>query len=235
MRTKQISSFYCTSRQRSKLTRFFPTNLLSHRITPSDAVRNLDVTFDSDLNFRKQISLACRCLFYHIRDFSRIRRYIFSLSVGKSIVTALITLISTKLLCVQNCLARVVTRSPWFFHSVAPLKYLHWLPVQSRIIFKRCTIADQTPSSGETKPRELRSSGFYLLSVPRIKTHAGTRAFSVAVPTLWNSLSEHYVIKQHSLLPSPSDNSSFQTCLSLLSFLSFNCIRSFVDEFCIVP
>ena len=41
------------------------------------------------------------------------------------------------------------------------------------------------------KPRELRSSGFHLLSVPRVKTHAGTRAFSVAVPTLWNSLSEH--------------------------------------------
>jgi len=28
-------------------------------------------------------------------------------------------------------------------------------------------------------------------SVPRVKTHAGTRAFSVAVPTLWNSLPEH--------------------------------------------
>jgi len=41
------------------------------------------------------------------------------------------------------------------------------------------------------KPRELRSSGFHVLSVPRVKTHTGTRAFSVAVPTLWNSLSEH--------------------------------------------
>jgi len=41
------------------------------------------------------------------------------------------------------------------------------------------------------KPRELRSSGFHLLYVPRIETHAETRTFSVAVPTLWNSLSEH--------------------------------------------
>ena len=40
-----------TSRQRSKLT-FFPTNILSHSITPSDTVRNLGVTFDSDFNFR---------------------------------------------------------------------------------------------------------------------------------------------------------------------------------------
>ena len=41
------------------------------------------------------------------------------------------------------------------------------------------------------KLRELRSSGFHLLSVPKVKTHAVTRAVSVAVSTLWNSLSEH--------------------------------------------
>jgi len=29
------------------------------------------------------------------------------------------------------------------------------------------------------KPRELRSSGFHLFSVPGVKTHTGTRAFSV--------------------------------------------------------
>jgi len=73
------------------------------------------------------------------------------------------------------------------------------------------------------KPRELRSSDFHLLSVPRVKTHAGTRAFSVAVPTLWNSLSEHvmssnnivsfrYHLKTH----------LFQTRLSFLSFLSIS-------------
>ena len=74
--------------------------------------------------------------------------------------------------------------------------------VKSRIIFKLCTVAYQILSSGESsylfsmlslapKTRELHPSGFHLLSVPRVKTHAGTRAFSVAVPTLWNSLSEH--------------------------------------------
>ena len=93
-------------------------------------------------------------------------------------------------------------RAPRFSHSVPLLKYLHRLPVQSRIIFKLCTVAYQTHSSGELsylfsmpslspKPRELRSSGFHLFSVPRVETHAGIRAFSVAVPTLWNSLSEH--------------------------------------------
>ena len=102
-----------TSRQRSQPTRFFPRNILSHSITPSDSVPNIGVTFDSDFNFRKHISLTCRICFYHISNLRRI------LSVAKSIATALITrrfdysnsLIYniafkdiSKLQCVQNCL-----------------------------------------------------------------------------------------------------------------------------------
>jgi len=58
-----------------------------------------------------------------------------------------------KLQCVQNCLVRVVTRYPRFSHSVPLLKSLHWLHVQSRIIFKLCTIAYQILSSGEPSYR----------------------------------------------------------------------------------
>ncbi|KAK2170254.1 hypothetical protein NP493_1155g00007 [Ridgeia piscesae] len=36
--------------------------------------------------------------------------------------------------------------------------------------------------------RELRSTSSNPLYIPRVKTKAGTRAFSVAAPTLWNSL-----------------------------------------------
>jgi len=94
---------------------------------------------------------------------SRIRRYI-SLSVDKTIATTLITSrldycnsllynIASKgilkLQCVQNYLARVVTRSPRFSYSVPLLKSLHQIRVQSRIIFKLCAIAYQTLSSGE--------------------------------------------------------------------------------------
>ena len=62
-----------TSRQHSKVTHFFPTNNLSHSITPSDIVCNLGVTFDSDFNFRKHVSLTCHSYFYHIHDLHRIR------------------------------------------------------------------------------------------------------------------------------------------------------------------
>ena len=37
------------TRQRSKLTHLFPTNIRSHSITSPDTVRNLGVTFDNDL------------------------------------------------------------------------------------------------------------------------------------------------------------------------------------------
>ena len=57
MQTKQI--YISTSRQCSKLTHFFPTNILSHSITPSDTVRNLGVTFDSYFNFRKHFYVKC--------------------------------------------------------------------------------------------------------------------------------------------------------------------------------
>ena len=104
-----------------------------------------------------------------------------------------------KFQCVQNCLARVVTLSPRFTHSVPFLKSLRWLPVQTRTIFRPCTIPYRTISSAEPsylfpmlslapKPKELRSSGFHL-SVFRVKTHV---FFSVAVPTLWNSLPGHF-------------------------------------------
>jgi len=134
-----------TSRQRSKLTRFFPMPILSHSIMTSDTVYNLGVTFDSDFNFRTDVSLTCRCCFYHLRDLPGIRCYI-SLSVAKTIATTLITSwldycnsllynIASKdilkLYCILNCLGRIVTQSLRFSHSVPLLKSLHWLPVQS--------------------------------------------------------------------------------------------------------
>ena len=105
----------------------------------------------------------------------------------------------SKLQHVQHCLARVVTLSPHFSHSAPLLKSLNWLPVRHHIIFKICTITYQALSSKQPsflhslltpakQPRQLRSSNYNLLFVPSVKTNVGTRAFSVAAPTLWNSL-----------------------------------------------
>ena len=177
------------------------------------STRNLGVIFDDKLNFREHISQVCRTCFYHIRDLRRIRRYL-PVSVAKTIATALVTSRLdycnslfhniaikdiTKLQRVQNCLARVVTRSPRFTPSKPLLKSLHWLPVQYRIMFKMCTITYQALSSKQPsylhtlltpirKPIQLRSSTSDLLFVPKVNTNMGTRAFAVGAPTLWNML-----------------------------------------------
>jgi len=160
------------------------------------------------------ISKTCRCFFYHIRDLRRICRFI-SLSVANTIATVLVSsrfdycnslLYNTankdiaKLQRVQNCLARVVvTRSSRFTRSVPLLKSLHWLPLHYRIIFKMYTITYLALSC--TQPayinsmltparnsRQLRPTSSNPLYIPRVKTKAGTRAFSVAAQTVWNSL-----------------------------------------------
>ena len=61
----------------------------------------------------------------------------------------------SKLQGVQNCLARVVTKSLRFCHITLLLKSLHWLPVRYRIKFKLCSLTYQAPTSG--KPAYIRN------------------------------------------------------------------------------
>ena len=58
----------------------------------------------------------------------------------------------------QNCMARVVTRSPGFSHSAPLLKSLHWLPVRCHIIFKICTVTCQALSSKQLAYLYIHSS-----------------------------------------------------------------------------
>jgi len=145
--------------------------------------------------------------------------------------------VSLQLYLWLNCLARVVTRSPQFSHSVTLLKSVHWLLVQSFIVFKLCSIVYQTISSEEPsylfsmlslapKPRELCSSGFHLLFVPRVKTHM---PFQLLFGTHSLNTLSHQIA---SFLSFTIWKLTFQTRLSLLSF---HCIWSFVDESCIIP
>ena len=105
----------------------------------------------------------------------------------------------SKLHGVQNCLARVVTKSPSFCHITSLLKSLQWLPVRYRIKFKLYSLTYQALTSGQPvyirnmlqpsrKVRTLRSSDLDQLNVPQVRTAVGSRAFSVAAPRLWNKL-----------------------------------------------
>ena len=196
--------------QREYFLQCFPTRLLAQEVTPSPSARNIGIVFDSGLNFKSHISGISRACSYHIRDMRRIRRFLTP-SAAKTIATFLIggklvycnsVLFNvtekeiSKLQVVQNCLARVVTKSSRFCHITPLLKSLHWLPVRYRIKFKLCS---QALTSGQPvyirnmlqpsrKVRTLRSSDLDQLNVPQVRTVVGSRVFPVAAPGHWNEL-----------------------------------------------
>ena len=100
----------------------------------------------------------------------------------------------------QNTAAHITTLARKFDHIFPVLASLHWLPVRQRIEFKVLILTfkaqhQMAPSylcdllQVHHPSRSLRSSSQHQLVVPRTKTTTyGRRAFSVAAPSLWNSL-----------------------------------------------
>ena len=109
------------------------------------------------------------------------------------------TLVSQGFKRVQNLLALLETNSPPFTRSLSLLRFLPWLPIMFRILFKINLLTYKTlrekqpvylPSMLATSipSRSLRSNNYNSLSVPRIKTNTGARAFHSCAPSLWNNL-----------------------------------------------
>ena len=186
------------------------THIWRHSITPITSLLNLGVPFDENFQFQTKYIEHMSLLFYHIRDLC----WYISLSVAKTITTVLVSsrldycnsLLYNpenkdivKLQRVQKCLARVVTHSAHFSHSMPLPKSLHRFPVHYRIIFKICAITYQALSSIQLahpnsllapsrNSRQLQSISSNPLYIPGVKTKAGTQAFSIAAPTLWTLL-----------------------------------------------
>ena len=191
----------------------FPIELLGVKSYPAKSARNLGVIFDKNFNFCSHISVICSSCIYHAWKLWRIRRHL-DLDSAKLLANALVSsrlhycnsFLSgiaetdlTKLQRVLNRLAHVVTKSPSFTGSVPLLRSLHWLPVKYRVHFKICLLTYK--ALHEEQPvylrsliaislpsRSLRSNRGITLSVPRIKTNTGARAFRSCAPSLWNNL-----------------------------------------------
>ena len=99
----------------------------------------------------------------------------------------------TRLQRVQNQLARLVTKSPSLTRNLPLLRSLHWLPVRFRILFKinlltYKTLREKQPVhlhsmiATSIPSRSLRSNSDNSLSVPRVKTNTGARAFHSCDP-----------------------------------------------------
>ena len=182
-------------------------------ITPSKSCRNLGVQFDSTMSMSVQISAVCKSVRYQLRNLGIIRQYL-TRSATEKIVHALISsrldfgnallfqLPHSQLSLLQklqNSAARIVTLTRRTTHITPVLSSLHWLPVESRIVFKLLLLVFHCMHGSAPEyninllmpynpPRRLRSSDSKLLTVPKTKKLWGDRSFAHAGPYLWNQL-----------------------------------------------
>jgi len=115
--------------------------------------------------------------------------------------------VTDKLQRVLNAAAHFVTGTRKFDRGLGQILHdqLHWLDVPNRVLFKLAVTVHQCPngrappylsahcipvSSADTR-RHLRSANRHLLAIPHFQLNTyGHRAFSVAGPMAWNSLSD---------------------------------------------
>ena len=183
-------------------------------ITPTRTVRNLGVIFDPQLSMKDHISNIVKCVSFHLRNLSRIRRFmdqetctlavqslIFSrIDYGNALLYGANERDVSRLQRLQNRAARLVFLVGRDHPSAPLLRRLHWLPIRQRIIFKLLVIVYKCLNSmAPSYLQELISfkSSVYAtrsslektrLYVPRTKSLTGDRTFKASAPRLWNAL-----------------------------------------------
>lgn len=188
--------------------------ICNDNISPSSAVRNIGVIFDENMSLEKHITSVCKSCFFHIRNISKIRKYLSPqacITLVHAFITSKLDFCNSllyglpkspiqKLQHVQNAAARVVSLSRKYDHITPVLYRLNWLPVEQRIEFKLLLLTfkalhNTAPSylreliEPYVPSRSLRSSNLNFLSKPVFKLKSyGKRSFSCAAPELWNSL-----------------------------------------------
>ena len=188
--------------------------VIDESITSEPHARNLGIILDTYLTFNNHIAKVCKVSHFHLRNISKIRKFLSKESTEilihafvsskldhcNSLLYGLPAYQLAKLQVLQNTAARVVSLTRKYDHITPVLESLHWLPVKFRIVFKVLLLVYKA-LNGMVPPylkdmlcyrsysRSLRSASQKLLVVHRtnMKTY-GDRAFSIAGPKLWNQL-----------------------------------------------
>ena len=201
-----------TKQQLNKLNNI-DLHIGNSNIKISSSVCNLGIVMDKNLTMLNQISNTCKKSFFQLRKIRQLRKYLdenTTHSLTHALISSTIDYCNSlyynlpnaqlkKLQTVQNTAARTISYTPKFSHITPVLKQLHWLPVKYRIIYKIAlltykTLHNMSPAYLrnmliEYSPtRTLRSANENLLVIPRINTNLGSRSFSYAAPSIWQSL-----------------------------------------------
>ena len=184
----------------------------------SSQVKDFAVIFDRVLSLRLHVSYTSKTCRFHLRNISRIRKYIpqdTSVVLVKSLVMSRLDYSNglfyglpkctvSGLQAVQNSAARIVTQERLRDHDSMSRALIgsHWLPVDKRIEYKLLlytykALHDLAPGYlcelvvPYVPRRVLRSAELNLLAVPPGKPGKyGSRSFARASANLWNSLRE---------------------------------------------
>ena len=182
----------------------------------SSQVRDLGFIFDRVLSLRQHVSYTSKTFRFHLRNISRIRKYIpqdtsvvlikslamSRLDYSNGLLDGIPKCTVSGLQAVQNSAARSVTQERLRDHDSmsSALMELHWLPVDKRIeymllIYTYKALYGMVPGYlcklvVPYAPRTvLRSAESNLLTVPPWKPGTyGSRSFVRASANLWNSL-----------------------------------------------
>ncbi len=174
----------------------------------SNQVKNVGLWLDKNLNFDYHVNKIVSYSFKHLKDIGRIRS-LLSRKHTEMLVHAVITSMDYcnsvlfdinksnlhKFQKVQNAAARLVVQKRKHESISDSIKELHWLRVESRIIFKLLLLTHKSIQGRCSKNLQLpykmfncRPDDYLMLQTKRCKTKYGERTFSWAAPRLWNAL-----------------------------------------------
>ena len=175
----------------------------------SREVKNVGVWLDSNLRMEKHVNSIVAHCYKLLKNIGRIRN-VLSMIQTEILVHSVITskldycnslLINAsksnlfKLQKVQNAAARLVVRGRKRDSMSEVMKDLHWLKIESRIIYKILLLVYKRIKglcsqnlNIKYKTYNCRPQDYLLLEPSKVNTKYGKRTFDYAAPRLWNAL-----------------------------------------------
>ena len=175
----------------------------------SNEVKNVGVVLDKNLNFDKHVNKIVSHGFKLLKDIGRVRSVLTTkhtemlvhavtssrLDYCNSLFFNLNKCNILKLQKLQNAAARLVMKKRKRESVRMVLRELHWLRVESRIVFKILLLVHKIVQGKcsnnlkiSYKGYNCRPNDFLQLETRKVKTKYGKRTFDYAAPRLWNAL-----------------------------------------------